>query len=115
MKQNNIKIRVIFNLCCFYFHTQIHTLRVVHRLFCVLAVKSYIRKSKKLNGLRFVQNVLNISRSFQRFFSECFGSKNHMHLGLVARLDFGGNSGGGGKNLGEVQQCSSRPPWKVRA
>jgi hypothetical protein len=76
-------------------------------------VKSYIRKSKKLNGSRFVQNVLNISRSFQRFFSECFGSKNHMHVGLVARLDFGGNRGG--KNLGQVQQCSSPPPWKVRA
>ena len=31
------------------------------------------------------------------------------------RPDFGGNSGGGGTNLGEVQQSSSRPPWKVRA
>jgi hypothetical protein len=31
------------------------------------------------------------------------------------RPDFGGNSGGGGKNLGEVERSSSRPPWKVRA
>jgi hypothetical protein len=31
-----------------------------------------------------------------------------------ARPDFGGNSGGGGKNLGEVQQSSPRRPWKVR-
>ena len=32
-----------------------------------------------------------------------------------SRPDFGGNSGGGGKNLGKVQRSSSRPPWKVRA
>jgi hypothetical protein len=25
--------------------------------------------------------------------------------------DFGGNSGEGGTNLGEVQQSSSQPPW----
>jgi hypothetical protein len=31
------------------------------------------------------------------------------------RPDFGGNNGGGGTNLGEVQRSSSRPPWKVRA
>ena len=31
------------------------------------------------------------------------------------RPDFGGNSRGGGKNVGEVQRSSSRPPWKVRA
>jgi hypothetical protein len=30
------------------------------------------------------------------------------------RPDSGVNSGGGGKNLGEVQRSSSRPPWKVR-
>jgi hypothetical protein len=29
------------------------------------------------------------------------------------RPDFGGNSGGGGKNLGEVQQSSSRPHGKL--
>ena len=31
------------------------------------------------------------------------------------RPDFGGNSGRGGKNLGEVQRSGSRPPWKFRA
>jgi hypothetical protein len=31
-----------------------------------------------------------------------------------SRPDFGGNRREVGKNLGEVQQPSSRPPWKVR-
>jgi hypothetical protein len=33
----------------------------------------------------------------------------------ASRPDFGGSSGGGGKNLGEVQQSSSRTPWNVKA
>jgi hypothetical protein len=33
---------------------------------------------------------------------------------VTPRLDFGGNSGGSGKNLGEVQQSSSRPPWNEK-
>jgi hypothetical protein len=36
-------------------------------------------------------------------------------LSLISRPGFGGNIGGGGKYFGEVQQSSSRPPWKVRA
>ena len=42
-----------------------------------------------------------------------------VHTVLIYRVapkpDFGGNSEGGGKKLGEVQWSSSRPPWKVRA
>ena len=42
-------------------------------------------------------------------------SSKNCNYRLSARSDFCGNSGGDGKNLGEVQRSSSRPPWKVRA
>jgi hypothetical protein len=58
--------------------------------------------------------LTSCSRTELKCISFSFSSK-FLSTQLKPRPDFGGNSGGGGKNLGEVQRSNSRPSWKVRA